>query len=99
WLINVFWSIPTLLLVFAFTLMLGKGFWQIFIAIGLTMWVGVARLVRGQVLSLREQHYVQAAVAMGAKDSRIFLKHILPNMRGPLLVIAAANFATAILLE
>lgn len=99
WLINVVWSIPTLLLVFAFTMMMGKGFWQIFIAIGLTMWVGVARLVRGQVLSLREQDFVQAAHAMGAGDLRIFFKHILPNMRGPILVFAAANFATAILLE
>lgn len=53
WLINVVWSIPTLLLVFAITLALGKGFWQIFIAVGLTMWVNVARLVRGQIISLK----------------------------------------------
>lgn len=99
WLINVVWSIPTLLLVFALTIVLGKGFWQIFIAVGLTMWVGVARLVRGQVLSIREQDFVQAARAIGATDSRILIKHILPNIRGPLLVMAAANFATAILLE
>ena len=49
WLINVTWSIPTLLLVIAITLALGKGFWQVFIAVGLTMWVEVARIVRGQV--------------------------------------------------
>ena len=54
WFINVIWSIPTLLLVFAITLLLGKGFWQVFIAVGLTMWVNVARLVRGQILSIRE---------------------------------------------
>jgi len=53
WLINVIWSIPTLLLVFAITLMLGKGFWQVFIAIGLTLWVNVARIIRGQVLAVR----------------------------------------------
>src|SRR5215212_5599304 len=53
WFINVVWSIPTLLLVFAITLVLGKGFWQVFIAVGLTMWVNVARLVRGQVLAVR----------------------------------------------
>ena len=58
WFINILWSIPTLLLVFAFTLLLGKGFWQVLIAIGLTMWVNVARLVRGQVLQRREMEYI-----------------------------------------
>ena len=99
WLVNVTWSIPTLLLVFAFTLAMGKGFWQIFIAVGLTMWVSVARLVRGQVLAIRELEYVQAARALGFTNSRIIIKHILPNILGPLLVIAAGNFATAIIIE
>ena len=99
WLINVTWSIPTLLLVFAITLALGKGFWQIFIAVGLTLWVSVARLVRGQVMAVKELEYVQAARALGYKDSRIILKHILPNIIGPILVVAAGNFATAIIIE
>ena len=99
WLINVTWSIPTLLLVFAITLALGKGFWQIFIAVGLTLWVSVARLVRGQVMAVKELEYVQAARALGYKNSRIILKHILPNMIGPILVVAAGNFATAIIIE
>ena len=99
WLINVTWSIPTLLLVFAITMAMGKGFWQIFIAVGLTMWVSVARLVRGQVIALRELEYVQAAKALGFKNSRIIMRHILPNILGPLLVIAAGNFATAIIIE
>ena len=99
WLVNVTWSIPTLLLVFAITLALGKGFWQIFIAVGLTLWVSVARLVRGQVMALKEMEYVQAARALGFRDSRIILKHILPNILGPLMVIAAGNFATAIIVE
>jgi ABC-type dipeptide/oligopeptide/nickel transport system permease subunit len=99
WLVNVTWSIPTLLLVFAITLALGKGFWQIFIAVGLTLWVSVARLVRGQVLALKEMEYVQAARALGLRDGRIILKHILPNILGPLMVIAAGNFATAIIIE
>jgi ABC-type dipeptide/oligopeptide/nickel transport system permease subunit len=99
WLVNVTWSIPTLLLVFAITLALGKGFWQIFIAVGLTLWVSVARLVRGQVLALKEMEYVQAARALGFRDGRIILKHILPNILGPLMVIAAGNFATAIIIE
>jgi oligopeptide transport system permease protein len=99
WFINATWSIPTLLLVFAITLALGKGFWQIFIAVGLTLWVSVARLVRGQVMALKELEYVQAARALGFKDSRIIFKHILPNIIGPVLVIAAGNFATAIIVE
>ena len=99
WLINVIWSIPTLLLVFGITLVLGKGFWQIFIAVGLTMWVSVARLIRGQVIALREMEYIQAAKALGIKDMRIIVRHILPNVLGPVIVIAASNFATAIIVE
>ncbi|MEO9209878.1 MAG: ABC transporter permease [Ginsengibacter sp.] len=99
WLINVIWSMPTLLLVFGITLTLGKGFWQIFIAVGLTMWVGVARVVRGQILAVREMEYVQAAKALGLKNIRIIIKHILPNIMGPVMVIAAANFASAIIIE
>jgi peptide/nickel transport system permease protein len=99
WLINVIWSIPTLLLVFAITLLLGKGFWQVFVAVGLTMWVNVARLVRGQVLSTRELQYIEAAKALGYSHFRIIGKHILPNILGPILVIAASNFASAIVIE
>jgi len=99
WLINVIWSIPTLLLVFAITLLLGKGFWQVFIAVGLTMWVNVARLVRGQVLSARELQYVEAARALGFSNFRIITRHILPKILGPILVIAASNFASAIVIE
>ncbi|MEO9004161.1 MAG: ABC transporter permease [Ginsengibacter sp.] len=99
WFINVIWSIPTLLLVFGITLTLGKGFWQIFIAVGLTMWVSVARVVRGQVLALREMEYIQAARALGLKNLRIIIRHVLPNVMGPVIVIAAANFASAIIIE
>ncbi len=99
WLINVVWSIPTLLLVFAITLALGKGFWQVFLAVGLTLWVNVARLVRGQVLSLRELNYIEATKAMGFSHARTIFKHILPNVMGPVIVIAASNFASAIVIE
>ena len=99
WLVNVTWSIPTLLLVFAITLALGKGFWQIFIAVGLTMWVSVARLIRGQVIVLKELEYIQAAKALGLSNTRIIIRHILPNVLGPVMVIAASNFATAIIIE
>ena len=99
WLINVSWSIPTLLLVIAITLALGKGFWQVFIAVGLTMWVEVARVVRGEVMSVKEQQYITAASALGFSDFRIIFKHILPNIMAPVIVISAANFAAAILIE
>lgn len=99
WLINVVWSMPTLLLVFGLTLTLGKGFWQIFLAVGLTMWVTVARVVRGQVMAIANLEYVQAARALGLRNSRIMIRHILPNVLGPVMVIAAANFASAIIIE
>ncbi len=99
WLINVTWSIPTLLLVIAITLALGKGFWQVFIAVGLTMWVEVARVVRGQVMGVKKMQYVTAARALGFNDFRIITKHILPNSMAPVIIISAANFAAAILIE
>lgn len=99
WLINVTWSIPTLLLVIAITLALGKGFWQVFIAVGLTMWVEVARVVRGQVMGVKQMQYVTAARALGFNDFRIIVNHILPNSMAPVIIISAANFAGAILIE
>ncbi len=99
WLINVVWAVPTLLLVIAITFALGKGFWQVFVAVGLTMWVEVARVVRGQFMSLREKEFVEAARALGYRNFRIIFRHILPNAMAPVIVISAANFASAILLE
>lgn len=99
WFINVVWSIPTLLLVIAITFALGKGFWQIFIAVGLTMWVEVARVVRGQILGIREKEFVEAGRALGYRSPRIIFRHILPNVMGPVIVVSAANFASAILIE
>lgn len=99
WFINVVWSIPTLLLVIAITFALGKGFWQVFVAVGLTMWVEVARVVRGQILGLREKEYIEAGKALGFSNFRIISKHILPNVLAPVIVISAANFAAAILIE
>jgi ABC-type dipeptide/oligopeptide/nickel transport system permease subunit len=99
WFINVIWSIPTLLLVFAITMVLGKGFWQVFIAVGLTLWVSVARIIRGQVFGIRELEYIEAGRALGYSDLRIITRHILPNVMGPVLVMGASNFATAIVIE
>jgi peptide/nickel transport system permease protein len=80
-------------------LALGKGFWQVFIAVGLTMWVEVARVVRGQVLSIKKMQYIEAAKVLGFSDARIIFNHILPNITAPIIVISAANFASAILIE
>jgi peptide/nickel transport system permease protein len=99
WFVNVVWSVPTLLMVIALTMVIGKGFWQIFIAVGLTMWVDVARVVRGQVLSIREKEYVEAARVLGFSQMRIIFRHIVPNLLSPVIIISAGNFATAILLE
>lgn len=99
WLINVMWSIPTLLLVISISLVLGKGFWQLFLAIGLTMWVEVARVTRGEVLKIKPQPYIVAIKSLGYSNVRIIFKHILPNIINPIIVICTANFATAILLE
>jgi peptide/nickel transport system permease protein len=99
WIINITWSIPTLLLVIAITLALGKGIWQVFIAVGLTMWVEVARVVRGQVLSVKKTAYIEAAKVLGLSNTRIIFKHILPNITAPIIVISAANFAASILIE
>ena len=97
--INTAWSIPTLLLAFAIIIAFGKGVLTIILAIGLTMWVDVARVVRGEVLSKKNELFVQSARVLGLSHSRIIFKHILPNIIGPILVIGAANFATAILVE
>ncbi|MEX0967495.1 MAG: ABC transporter permease [Bacteroidia bacterium] len=99
WFINVWWSLPTLLLVIAFSLALGKGFWQVFVAVGVSMWVEVARIVRGQIMSTREKEFVEAARALGYGSFRTITRHLLPNITGPLIVVCAANFAAAILLE
>ena len=99
WLINVVWSIPTLLLVIAITFALGKGIAQVFIAVGLTMWVEVARIVRGQIFSVREMTYVEAGKALGFKNIRVIMRHILPNILNPIIVVSASNFASSILLE
>jgi peptide/nickel transport system permease protein len=99
WFINVIWSIPTLLLVIAISFALGKGFWQVFIAVGLTMWVDVARVVRGEIMGIREKEYIEATKALGFNNFRIIFKHILPNVMGSVIVISASNFASAILIE
>ena len=99
-LMTVVWSIPGIMLVIAISLALdSKGVWTSFVAVGLTMWVDVARVVRGQMLSLRSATFVEAGRVLGLPQSRLIAHHLLPNMTGPLIVLATSNFAAAILLE
>ncbi len=99
-LMTVVWSIPGIMLVIAISLALdSKGVWVSFVAVGLTMWVDVARVVRGQMLSLRSATFVEAGRVLGLPTGRLLARHLLPNLRGPLIVLATSNFAAAILLE
>ncbi|GHA56578.1 ABC transporter permease [Pontibacter akesuensis] len=99
-LMTVVWSVPGIMLVIAISLAIdSKGVWVAFVAVGLTMWVEVARVVRGQILSLKEKTYVEAAQVLGVPQYKMIFRHLLPNMTGPLIVIATANFASAILIE
>ncbi len=99
WLISVVWSVPALLMALAISFVLGKGFWQVFVAIGLSMWVDVARIVRGQVLSTKEELFVEAGKALGFSDMRILIRHVLPNVFSAIIVIGVANFGAAVLIE
>ncbi|MCC6753930.1 MAG: ABC transporter permease [Saprospiraceae bacterium] len=98
-LINVFWSLPTILLAFAVIMGFGRSMGSIFVAISLTMWGDVARLVRGLVLRWREMLFVQAARTMGLAEYKILFRHVLPNVTGSVLVQSSGNFALAVLLE
>jgi peptide/nickel transport system permease protein len=99
WVTNVVWSFPFILLVIAFSLAIGQGFWQAAVAIAVASWVDTARIVRGQFFALRETEYVEATRAVGFGSIRTIFRHILPNALGPITVIATAGFASAIIAE
>jgi peptide/nickel transport system permease protein len=96
---NAFMSFPGILLAIAFVAFLGPGIFNLIFALSLGGWVGYARLVRAQVLAVREREFVEAARALGASDTRIVTRHILPNIIQPVLVQAAIGMAGAILAE
>ena len=83
----------------AISIVLGIGFWQVFVAVGLTMWVEVARVTRGEVLKISKLPYIESIKSFGLNDFKIMFKHILPNTLNPIVIISAANFATSVLLE
>lgn len=96
---NVFLSFPGLLLAIAMVAFLGAGLNRLILALSIIGWVGYARLIRGQVLRVREFDFVQAARALGASDLRLLLVHILPNSIQPLIVQASLGMAGAVLAE
>ena len=97
--IDVSWAFPTVLMAIFLVATLGPGLVNVMIAVGLVYWGGFARVVRGQVLSLREWEYVNATRAIGARDSRIIVRHILPNVVAPVIVMATLMMGDAILIE
>jgi peptide/nickel transport system permease protein len=96
---NIFLAFPGLLLAIAMVAFLGAGLNKLILALCIIGWVGYARLIRGQVLKVREYDFVQAARALGASDARILLRHILPNAIQPLIVQASLGMAGAVLAE
>lgn len=98
-LVDITYAFPFLLFAIAIMTILGPGFINVFIAIGIINWAWFARVVRGSVLSTREQEYVMAAKALGASPIRIMFKHIMPNVVAPVIVGAALNSGYAILAE
>jgi peptide/nickel transport system permease protein len=97
--VDIMLCFPTFFLILAVIAFLEPSIWNIMIVIGLTSWMGVARLVRAEFLSLRERDFVVAARALGASDSRIIFRHLLPNALSPVLVSATLGVAGAILTE
>ena len=97
--IDVMLSIPTFFLILAVIAFVGPGIWNIMIVIGLTSWMGVARLVRAEFLSLKEREFVLAAKALGASNMRIIFRHIMINSMSPVFVSAVFGVAGAILVE
>jgi peptide/nickel transport system permease protein len=97
--IDIMLSIPTFFLILAVIAFVGPSIWNIMIVIGLTSWMGVARLVRAEFLSLKEREFVLAAKALGANNMRIIFRHILVNSMAPVFVSAVLGVASAILVE
>ena len=96
---DMFLSFPQIMLILVIVSMIGPSIWNIMVVLGLLGWPPIFRIVRGQFLTLRELDFVQAGRGMGAKDSRLIFRHILPNSMGPILVAATFGTATAILTE
>jgi peptide/nickel transport system permease protein len=97
--VDIMLCFPTLFLILAVIAIVGPSIWVIMIVIGITSWMDVSRLVRAEILTLKERDFVAAAKAIGADDVRIIFRHILPNVLSPVFVSATLGIAGAILLE
>ncbi|MDO4721221.1 MAG: ABC transporter permease [Peptostreptococcaceae bacterium] len=97
--VDIIYTVPLMLIVILLMVWLGQGMKSILIAIGTTYWIGMARMVRGQIFSLKEQEYVMAAKTLGASDSRILFKHLVPNAMGPIIVTMTMSVPQAIFTE
>jgi oligopeptide transport system permease protein len=97
--VDALYGVPLILFVILLMVVLKPGLGNIFIALGLVYWLGMARIVRGEILRLKEQDYVQAARALGASPARILFRHLLPNATGPIIVTLTFNIPEAIFTE
>jgi peptide/nickel transport system permease protein len=98
-LVDILLAFPGILLAIAFTAVLGPGLHHVVVALCLIGWTSYARLVRGEILSLREREFIQAARALGSRPARVILRHLLPNLIPPLIIQATFGLAAAILAE
>jgi len=97
--VDIWYAVPALLFAILIMIVLGRGIWQLFLAIGLVQWVTLARLVRGQFLTLREKEFVKAARVAGTASGNIMTKHLLPNSMTPIIVAVTFGIPTAIFTE
>jgi oligopeptide transport system permease protein len=97
--VDIIWSVPVILYVILLMVVMGSSIVNVFIALGISFWAGMARIVRGQVLSLKQQEFTLAAKALGARDFRIILRHLIPNSMGPIIVTLTLSIPNAIFTE
>lgn len=97
--VDIIWSVPVTLYVILLMVVMGSNIVNVYIALGISFWAGMARIVRGQILTLKEQEFILAARALGAKDLRIILRHLVPNSMGGIIVTLTLSIPTAIFTE
>jgi ABC-type dipeptide/oligopeptide/nickel transport system permease subunit len=97
--VDIMYSFPTFLFNIVLVTAMGRGLFTIFLAIGLTQWAGLARLVRGQILSLKHAEYIEAARAIGARDGHIIRKYLIPNILGPIIISFMGGIPWAMIAE
>lgn len=97
--VDIIWSVPVTLYVILLMVVMGSNIINVYIALGISFWAGMARIVRGQILTLKEQEFILAARALGARDFRIILKHLIPNSMGGIIVTLTLSIPNAIFTE